>query len=162
MKTPFTILIVSQNFDTPLDCGILIFDYGTMWGNLAHLRAVGIQFYPKQYTHTPIYLTRNVVSLIHFRHEERGVYDHSSSVLHLGIYSKFSYLSKNGGQYLKGDNIWRGTIFLCTIFDVQYSCGQYLKHLTFALFWVLQICLQYCFWYPHIFSNLFNPIQFFV
>ena len=49
-----------------------------------------------------------------------------------------------------------GTIFLCTIFDVQYSCGQYLKHLRFALFWVLQICLQYCFWYPHIFSNLFH------
>ena len=53
------------------------------------------------------------------------------------------------------DNIW---------------CGQYLKHLRFALFWVLQICLQfcfalfwvlqiclqYCFWYPHIFSNLFH------
>ena len=49
------------------------------------------------------------------RHEEK-VYDHSSSVLHLGIsYPKFSYLSKNGGQYscvqylmcnILVDNIW--------------------------------------------------------
>ena len=30
-----------------------------------------------------------------YRHEEKSVRSHSSSVLHLGIYSKFSYLSKN-------------------------------------------------------------------
>ena len=54
----------------------------------------------------------------HFRHEERVEFTTTLRVSYIWVYrySKFSYLSKNGGQYLK-DNIWR------TKFE-----GQYLKN----------------------------------
>ena len=98
-----------------------------------------------------------------FRHEEKSVRSHSSSVLHLYILKIFIPLQK-----------W-GTIFVCTIFDVyniwcgQYLkhlrfalfCRQYLKHLRFALFWVLQICLQFCFWYPTFFPIFVIKSEFF-
>ena len=104
----------------------------------------------------------------HNRHEEKSVRSHSSSVLHLYILKIFIPL-----QFLSAifdvSNIW------CTIFDVQYSCGQYLKHLRFALFcrqylkhlrfalfWVLQICHQFCFWYPTFFPIfIWNFLNFF-
>ena len=57
---------------------------------------------------------------LNFRHEGR-VYDHSSSVLHLGIYSNFHTSPKLWTIFLW--TTFLSSIFLCTIFETFKICA---------------------------------------